>query len=129
MPDEKLLESLCRKAIADNPTTVADYKAGHKSAALRVLRENVLKKHPGTVNPVFVDNLLENVIKEEEMPEEFQARMAGFLEFSKKPPAERRQIAAEIIAKSIAESSEKVSREWEEMLEKEYGPDYKPPPR
>lgn len=59
----------------------------------------------------------------EETDEEFQARMAKFLEYSKKPPAERRAIAEQIIAKSIADSREKVSREWEEMLEKEYGPD------
>jgi hypothetical protein len=59
----------------------------------------------------------------EETPEEFEARIAKFLENSQKTPAERRAIAQEIIAKSLADAREKRSREWEEFLEKEYGPD------
>jgi hypothetical protein len=59
----------------------------------------------------------------EDLSEDLKARIAKWQEWNQKIPAEKRAIAQEIIAKSIAESREKFSREWEEFLEKEYGPE------
>jgi Asp-tRNA(Asn)/Glu-tRNA(Gln) amidotransferase B subunit len=62
MPDEILLDSLCREAIAANPKTVEELKSGNKSAALKVLTDQVMKGYPGTVNRVYVANMLEKLM-------------------------------------------------------------------
>jgi len=62
MPDEKLIESLYRNAISDNPKIVADYK-NNPSAAKKVLRDRVIERYPGTVNPAFVDEVLEKLLE------------------------------------------------------------------
>ena len=53
---------MCRKAISDNPKIVADYK-NNPSAAKKVVRDRVIERYPGTVNPAFVDEVLEKLLE------------------------------------------------------------------
>lgn len=51
------LEKICDQAIAANPKSVADYKAG-KSAAINALKGFVMKATKGRANPAVVDEIL-----------------------------------------------------------------------
>jgi len=55
--DSSQLEKLCDDAIAANPRSVADYKAGKKNA-INALKGNVMKATKGQANPAVVDEIL-----------------------------------------------------------------------
>jgi aspartyl-tRNA(Asn)/glutamyl-tRNA(Gln) amidotransferase subunit B len=55
--DVGALEAFCDQAIAANPKSVADYKAG-KQAALNALKGQVMKLSKGTANPQVVGEIL-----------------------------------------------------------------------
>ena len=60
--DTGALERLCDDAIAANPRSVADYRAG-KSAALNFLKGQVMKLSKGKANPNLVGEILERKLK------------------------------------------------------------------
>jgi aspartyl-tRNA(Asn)/glutamyl-tRNA(Gln) amidotransferase subunit B len=60
--DAGAIESLCDEAIAANPKSVADYKAG-KLAALNALKGQVMKLSKGKANPGLVGEILERKLK------------------------------------------------------------------
>ena len=55
--DADALEAMADKAIADNPKSVADFKAG-KAAALQFLVGQVMRQSKGKANPAMVQELL-----------------------------------------------------------------------
>jgi aspartyl-tRNA(Asn)/glutamyl-tRNA(Gln) amidotransferase subunit B len=61
--DTSALEKFCDDAIAANPNSVADYKAG-KVAALNFLKGQVMKLSKGKANPNLVGEILEKKLKE-----------------------------------------------------------------
>jgi aspartyl-tRNA(Asn)/glutamyl-tRNA(Gln) amidotransferase subunit B len=61
--DEGAIEKLCDEAIAANPKSVADYKAG-KVAALNALKGQVMKLSKGKANPALAGEILERKLKE-----------------------------------------------------------------
>jgi aspartyl-tRNA(Asn)/glutamyl-tRNA(Gln) amidotransferase subunit B len=60
--DTGTIEKLCDEAIAANPKSVADYKAG-KVAALNSLKGQVMKLSKGKANPALVGEILERKLK------------------------------------------------------------------
>jgi aspartyl-tRNA(Asn)/glutamyl-tRNA(Gln) amidotransferase subunit B len=60
--DTGALEKFCDEAIAANPKSVADYRAG-KVAALNSLKGQVMKLSKGKANPSLVGELLEKKLK------------------------------------------------------------------
>lgn len=60
--DTGALEKFCDDAIAANPRSVEDYKAG-KAAALNFLKGQVMKLSKGKANPNLVGELLERKLK------------------------------------------------------------------
>jgi aspartyl-tRNA(Asn)/glutamyl-tRNA(Gln) amidotransferase subunit B len=60
--DSGALEKFCDEAIAANPRSVEDYKAG-KIAALNFLKGQVMKLSKGKANPNLVGELLERKLK------------------------------------------------------------------
>jgi aspartyl-tRNA(Asn)/glutamyl-tRNA(Gln) amidotransferase subunit B len=60
--DTGAIEILCDEAIAANPKSVADYKAG-KVAALNSLKGQVMKLSKGKANPALVGEILERKLK------------------------------------------------------------------
>lgn len=60
--DTGALEKFCDEAIAANPRSVEDYKAG-KAAALNFLKGQVMKLSKGKANPNVVGELLEKKLK------------------------------------------------------------------
>lgn len=60
--DTGALEGLCDQAIAANPRSVADFKAG-KAAALNFLKGQVMKLSKGKANPSVVGEILEARLK------------------------------------------------------------------
>jgi aspartyl-tRNA(Asn)/glutamyl-tRNA(Gln) amidotransferase subunit B len=61
--DSGAIDQLCDQAIAANPRSVADFKAG-KTAALNFLKGQVMKLSKGKANPNIVGELLERKLKE-----------------------------------------------------------------
>jgi aspartyl-tRNA(Asn)/glutamyl-tRNA(Gln) amidotransferase subunit B len=62
LSDVGAIEEHCDEAIAMNPRSVADYKAG-KSAALNFLKGHVMKMTRGKANPNLVGEILERKLK------------------------------------------------------------------
>jgi aspartyl-tRNA(Asn)/glutamyl-tRNA(Gln) amidotransferase subunit B len=60
--DTGAIEKFCDEALAANPKSVADYKAG-KVAALNALKGQVMKLSKGKANPVLVGEILERKLK------------------------------------------------------------------
>jgi aspartyl-tRNA(Asn)/glutamyl-tRNA(Gln) amidotransferase subunit B len=60
--DTGAIEKFCDEAIAANPKSVADYKAG-KVAALNALKGQVMKLSKGKANPAVVGEILESKLK------------------------------------------------------------------
>lgn len=60
--DTGAIEKFCDDAIAANPASVADYKAG-KAAALNFLKGQVMKLSKGKANPGVVGEILERKLK------------------------------------------------------------------
>ncbi|MEI9963209.1 MAG: hypothetical protein WDM76_19475 [Limisphaerales bacterium] len=60
--DTGAIEKFCDDAIAANPNSVADYKAG-KVAALNFLKGQVMKLSKGKANPNLVGEILERKLK------------------------------------------------------------------
>ena len=60
--DTGAIEQFCDEAIAANPKSVADYKAG-KVAALNALKGQVMKLSKGKANPNVVGEILERKLK------------------------------------------------------------------
>ena len=60
--DTGAIEQLCLEAIAANPKTVADYKAG-KPAAVNFLKGQVMKLSRGKANPALVGQILEEKLR------------------------------------------------------------------
>jgi aspartyl-tRNA(Asn)/glutamyl-tRNA(Gln) amidotransferase subunit B len=62
LSDVDAIDTLCEEAIAANPKSVADYRAG-KAAALNALKGQVMKLSKGKANPGMVGELLERKLK------------------------------------------------------------------
>jgi len=62
MSDTGAIEKLCAEAIAANPRSVADYKAG-KAAALNYLKGQVMRLSKGKANPGLAGEILEKQLK------------------------------------------------------------------
>jgi aspartyl-tRNA(Asn)/glutamyl-tRNA(Gln) amidotransferase subunit B len=60
--DVSAIESLCDEALAANPRSVADYRAG-KGAALNFLKGQVMKLSKGKANPALAGEILERKLK------------------------------------------------------------------
>jgi aspartyl-tRNA(Asn)/glutamyl-tRNA(Gln) amidotransferase subunit B len=60
--DTGAIEEFCDEAIAANPRSVADYKAG-KVAALNALKGQVMKLSKGKANPTLAGEILEQKLK------------------------------------------------------------------
>lgn len=60
--DTGLIEKFCDEAIAANPRSVEDYKAG-KAAALNFLKGQVMKLSKGKANPNLVGEMLERKVQ------------------------------------------------------------------
>ena len=60
--DTGAIEKLCDEAIAANPKSVADYRAG-KVAALNALKGQVMKLSRGKANPALAGEILERKLK------------------------------------------------------------------
>ena len=60
--DTGAIEKFCEEAIAANPKSVADYKAG-KVAALNALKGQVMKLSKGKANPALAGEILEKKLK------------------------------------------------------------------
>lgn len=60
--DTGAIEKFCDEAIAANPNSVADYKAG-KVAALNFLKGQVMKLSKGKANPNLIGEILEKKLK------------------------------------------------------------------
>ena len=60
--DTGAIEKFCDEAIAANPKSVADYKAG-KVAALNALKGQVMKLSKGKANPALAGEILEKKLK------------------------------------------------------------------
>ena len=60
--DTGAIEKFCDEAIAANPKSVADYKAG-KVAALNALKGQVMKLSKGKANPALAGEILERKLK------------------------------------------------------------------
>ncbi len=60
--DTGAIEKFCDDAIAANPNSVADYKAG-KVAALNFLKGQVMKSSKGKANPNLIGEILERKLK------------------------------------------------------------------
>jgi aspartyl-tRNA(Asn)/glutamyl-tRNA(Gln) amidotransferase subunit B len=60
--DTGAIEKFCDEAIAANPNSVADYKAG-KVAALNFLKGQVMKLSKGKANPNLIGQILEQKLK------------------------------------------------------------------
>ena len=60
--DTGAMEQLCDEAIAANPRSVADYRAG-KVAALNALKGQVMKLSKGKANPTLAGEILERKLK------------------------------------------------------------------
>ena len=60
--DTAALGKFCDEAIAANPKSAADYRAG-KVAALNALKGQVMKLSKGKANPSLVGELLESKLK------------------------------------------------------------------
>jgi aspartyl-tRNA(Asn)/glutamyl-tRNA(Gln) amidotransferase subunit B len=60
--DTGAIEKFCDEAIAANPKSVADYKAG-RLAALNALKGHVMKLSKGKANPALAGELLERKLK------------------------------------------------------------------
>jgi len=61
--DEALLAALVKDAVAANPKSVADYRRG-KLAAAKAVIGNVMSKTAGKGNPVIIQRLVEEAMKE-----------------------------------------------------------------
>jgi len=62
LSDVDAIDTLCEEAIAANPKSVADYRAG-KAAALNALKGQVMKLSKGKANPGMVGEVLERKLK------------------------------------------------------------------
>jgi aspartyl-tRNA(Asn)/glutamyl-tRNA(Gln) amidotransferase subunit B len=60
--DTSAIEKFCAEAIAANPRTAADYRAG-KGAALNFLKGQVMKLSKGKANPALAGEILERQLK------------------------------------------------------------------
>ncbi len=60
--DVSAIEGFCDEALAANPRSVADYKAG-KGAALNFLKGQVMKLSKGKANPTLAGEILERKLK------------------------------------------------------------------
>jgi len=60
--DTGAIEKFCDEAVAANPGSAADYKAG-KAAALNFLKGQVMKLSKGKANPALVGEILERKLK------------------------------------------------------------------
>ena len=60
--DAGAIEKFCDEAVAANPKSVADYRAG-KIAALNALKGQVMKLSKGKANPMLVGEILERKLK------------------------------------------------------------------
>ena len=60
--DTGAIEKFCDDAIAANPNSVSDYKAG-KVAALNFLKGQVMKLSKGKANPNLIGEILEKKLK------------------------------------------------------------------
>jgi aspartyl-tRNA(Asn)/glutamyl-tRNA(Gln) amidotransferase subunit B len=60
--DTSAIEALCDQAIAANPRSADDYRAG-KAAALNFLKGQVMKLSKGKANPTLVGEILERKLK------------------------------------------------------------------
>jgi aspartyl-tRNA(Asn)/glutamyl-tRNA(Gln) amidotransferase subunit B len=60
--DASAIERLCEQAVAANPKSVEDYRAG-KMAALNFLKGQVMKLSKGKANPGVVGEILERKIR------------------------------------------------------------------
>ena len=60
--DSAAIEKFCDEAIAANPGSAADFKAG-KVAALNFLKGQVMKLSKGKANPGIVGEILERKLK------------------------------------------------------------------
>jgi len=60
--DTGTIEKLCDEVIADNPQSVADFKAG-KAAALNFLKGQVMKASKGKANPALAGESLERKLR------------------------------------------------------------------
>ena len=61
--DEKTIEEICARVIAENPGPVADFKGG-KTAALNFLKGQVMKLTRGRANPKLVGEILERKLRQ-----------------------------------------------------------------
>lgn len=59
--DSSFIEDICKEALASNPQSVADYKAG-KTQALGALIGHVMKKSQGKANPKMVNDILLKIL-------------------------------------------------------------------
>lgn len=55
------LESICQKAIVDNPKAVAEYKSG-KLNAINAIKGNVMKATSGKANPKLIDAIIQKYL-------------------------------------------------------------------
>jgi aspartyl-tRNA(Asn)/glutamyl-tRNA(Gln) amidotransferase subunit B len=60
--DTSAIEAFCDQAIAANPQSAADFKAG-KGAALNFLKGQVMKLSKGKANPGLVGEILEQKLR------------------------------------------------------------------
>jgi aspartyl-tRNA(Asn)/glutamyl-tRNA(Gln) amidotransferase subunit B len=60
--DVGALEALCDQAIAANPGSAADFRAG-KAAALNALKGQVMKLSKGKANPALAGEILERKLR------------------------------------------------------------------
>ena len=58
MTDDKAILDLIQRIIKENPTTVADYKAGH-DRALKFFMGQVMKETKGSANPQLAMSILQ----------------------------------------------------------------------
>jgi aspartyl-tRNA(Asn)/glutamyl-tRNA(Gln) amidotransferase subunit B len=65
--DEGTLDRLCEQALAANPRSVADYRAG-KGAALNHLKGQVMRLSQGKANPNLVGAMLERKLQNDRNP-------------------------------------------------------------
>ena len=61
--DRTALEPIVRRVVEDNPKPVGDYRAG-KTKALHALKGMVMRETRGKANPVTVDHILVELLRE-----------------------------------------------------------------
>ena len=63
MSDTSAIEGFCAEAIAANPKSAEDFRAG-KAAALNFLKGQVMKLSKGKANPNLVGEILQRKLQE-----------------------------------------------------------------